>query len=157
MFAALSRLVGSRRIRTLPPHPVSKGKNRRWHREVKTLGSQAPDHTVGPPGLLQRRPEGIPGRIPGEFFTEEQAPMDHLGFMIPFRAHMRKLRSAPAKHHDRRKMFCYKDFDAPAIDSEINRRKVRHEELDIGVSVMAARRTPIVIIQILHQRSLTIR
>ncbi|XP_025830953.1 uncharacterized protein LOC112904634 [Agrilus planipennis] len=49
-------------------------------------------------------------RIPGEFFTHEDPPVDPHFFLDDFRKHIRDIKPVPAAHHCRQKTFCYKDL-----------------------------------------------
>jgi cleavage and polyadenylation specificity factor subunit 1 len=53
---------------------------------------------------------GMPLRITGEFFVNENMPANPQIFMEKFREHMRELRPTPAAHHIKPSMFNLKDL-----------------------------------------------
>lgn len=127
LFAAMTQLVGTKRIRTTAYHPAANGLVERWHRALKA--AIMCHHTTAwvailPTVLLGLRTcfkEDLKGstaeymfgttlRIPGEFFTHEELPSDPNIFIEEFRIHMRNLKPAPASHHCKTKTFCHKDL-----------------------------------------------
>lgn len=127
LFTALIRFVGGKRVRTTAYHPAANGLVERWHR---TLKAAIMCHQVSkwsevlPTVLLGLRTcykedlkaspaefvYGTPLRVPGEFFTHEDPPVDPNIFLEDFRIHMRDVKPVPAAHHCRRKTFCYKEL-----------------------------------------------
>lgn len=49
-------------------------------------------------------------RVPGEFFTTEEAPVQPQIFVEKFREYMRKLRPTPTAHHNKKSIFAHKDL-----------------------------------------------
>ncbi|XP_011688833.1 PREDICTED: uncharacterized protein LOC105450598 [Wasmannia auropunctata] len=47
-------------------------------------------------------------RIPGEFFLDEEMPSNPQTIIEKFREHMRRIRSSPAAHHSKSKIFAHK-------------------------------------------------
>lgn len=125
LFDALSKLIGSARIRTTAYHPASNGMIERWHRSFKAavMCQEASDWIeVLPTVLLGLRTSfkediktsaaelvyGTTLRLPGEFFIDEEMSPDPQVFVEKFREQMRRVRSAPSAHHSKRKVFAHK-------------------------------------------------
>lgn len=53
---------------------------------------------------------GIPLKIPGEFFTNEDMPPDPQIFIEKFREHIRQLRPIPTAHHIKKNIFVHPDI-----------------------------------------------
>jgi len=119
LFKALTNLIGCERIRTSAYHPASNGILERWHRTLKAaimchksddwveslpsvlLGLRScykEDLNASPAELLF----GTTLRIPGEFFIEEDFPVDPEIFLEKHRVHMRNIRSSPTSHHSKK-------------------------------------------------------
>jgi len=133
LFKALTNVIGCERIRTSAYHPASNGILERWHRTLKTaimchksddwmesfpsvlLGLRScfkKDLNASPAELLF----GTTLRIPGEFFIEEDFPVDPEIFLEKHRIHMRNIRSSPTSHHNKKTPFVHKNlFDCTHV------------------------------------------
>lgn len=127
LFQALIQLIGARRTRTTAYHPASNGMVERFHRSLKSaIRCHATTEWIDvlPTVLLGLRASvkedlktsaaelvyGVPIRLPGEFFIDEDPSEDPQVFIEKLREHMRKIRPTPAAHHTNPKVFNYKDL-----------------------------------------------
>ncbi|KAL1488769.1 hypothetical protein ABEB36_014568 [Hypothenemus hampei] len=107
LFRALTNLVGAKRIHTTPYHPCANGLIERWHRALKAAlmcHQGTPWIDLLPSVLIGLRTcykddikssaaemlYGTTLRVPGEFFFNEDSPLDPQVFLEKFREHMRK-------------------------------------------------------------------
>ncbi|XP_076287328.1 uncharacterized protein LOC143212412 [Lasioglossum baleicum] len=104
LFQALTKLIGSQRIRTTAYHPQSNGIIERWHR---LRISYKDDIKASAAEMVF----GTTLRILGEFFAAE----DPIGcpqiFIEKLREHIRTIRPTPTSHHAYRKPFVYKELE----------------------------------------------
>jgi len=133
LFKALTNLIGCERIRTSAYHPASNGILERWHRTLKAaiMCHQSDDWVESLPTVLlglrscfkedlNASPAellfGTTLRIPGEFFIEEDFPVDPEIFLEKHRIHMRNIRSSPTSHHNKKTPFVHKNlFDCTHV------------------------------------------
>lgn len=127
LFTALTNMIGCKRIRTTAYHPASNGLVERWHRSLKTALTCHNDQRWGDclsTVLLGLRTcykddikssaaemlYGMPLKIPGEFFTEDEPPNDPEFFIEKHREIMRRFRPRPTAHHIKQATFVHTDL-----------------------------------------------
>lgn len=133
LFKALTNLIGCERARTSAYHPATNGILERWHRTLKSsimchsnknwvevlptvlLGLRTcfkEDLQASPAEMLY----GTSLRLPGEFFIEEDLPVDPEIFLEKHRVHMREIKSQPTAHHHTKTPFFHKNlFDCTHV------------------------------------------
>uniref|UniRef100_A0ABD2W2S8 Integrase catalytic domain-containing protein n=1 Tax=Trichogramma kaykai TaxID=54128 RepID=A0ABD2W2S8_9HYME len=126
LFNELCNLLGTNRIRTTPYHPSSNGMIERWHRDFKTaliaFESSESWTRILPLVMLGLRTRirsdidaslaevlfGSSLRLPGEFFSDQNAENDRQFFTKELRQFMRNVRPIPATTHSNFKPFVHK-------------------------------------------------
>jgi len=127
LFEALTKLLGTKRDRTIAYHLESNGLVERWHRSLKAaIMCQANAEWVDASpivliGLRTCYKENIRAsaaellygktlRIPGEFFDHENMSNDSQSFVELFRRFMQRMKPTPAAHHLCNRPFVFKDL-----------------------------------------------
>lgn len=125
LFDAMTKLIGSNRIRTTAYHPSSNGMIERWHSTFKAavMCHNAPTWIDALPtvllGLRTSFKEDIKAtaaelvfgttlRLPGEFFIDDEFSPDPHIFVEKLRQQMRQVRPSPSAHHSQRRAFKHK-------------------------------------------------
>ncbi|KAL7289137.1 hypothetical protein TKK_0017082 [Trichogramma kaykai] len=128
VFNELCKLLGTNRIHTTPFHPESNGVIERWHRDFKATlrclkNTKGWTHIL-PLAMLGLRTRirsdldaspaeivyGSTLRLPGEFFSDEDAEHDRRFFTSEFRSYMQSVKPVLAEHHQNTRPFVYKDL-----------------------------------------------
>lgn len=127
IFEAMTKTVGSQRIRTTAYHPQSNGMIERWHHSLKAAimcHGRKDWVNVLPMVLLGLRNSykediktsaaemvyGTTLRLPGEYFTEEPMECPEM-FAQKLRERMRRVRSMPTAHHIKPRIFIHKELE----------------------------------------------
>lgn len=122
LFAALTNLLGIKRIRTTPYHPQTNGKIERFHRTLKqSIKAHAKSDWIAvlPPVLLGLRCAmrdnkisaaylvyGTSLRIPGEFFTSNtNTPPDEDTFILQLKRKFEHIRPVEVTHKSTQNTF----------------------------------------------------
>ncbi|XP_015189759.1 PREDICTED: uncharacterized protein LOC107073576 [Polistes dominula] len=121
LFQSLVHLIGAKKTRTTPFHPQSNGIVERLHRTLKAalMCSPKPWLDILPVVLLGLRTSfqediqatpaemlyGTCLRVPGEYFTSTDQPLDSQIFVEKHREYMRGIRPTPTAHHSKAKVF----------------------------------------------------
>ena len=123
---SLLSLLGCHKIRTTPYHPSSNGMIERFHRSLKAaimchatlewtrvlstimlgLRTNVLDCGSSPAEYLY----GTTLRIPGEFVQPEGPRSNPQSFVEEFRLHIKRIKPIPVEHHDKRKIFIFKEL-----------------------------------------------
>ncbi|CAB0044877.1 unnamed protein product [Trichogramma brassicae] len=124
-FSQLLKILGTNRIRTTAYHPQSNGLIERWHRDFKAALMCYPDRHSWtkflPFVMLGLRTRirldidasaaeivfGTPLRVPGEFFSPEDAEPDRKAFTSTFRSYMQTVGPVADTHHELTKPFVH--------------------------------------------------
>ncbi|KMQ86215.1 gag-pol polyprotein [Lasius niger] len=129
IFEALTKLIGSRRIRTTAYHPQSNGMIERWHPSLKTaIKCQETKNWIEalPVVLLGLRTSykedikastaemvyGTTLKLPGEYFAAEEPTGCPQMFTEKFREYMRATIAVPTAHHIKKKPFIHKELES---------------------------------------------
>lgn len=122
LFKSLSTLLGCKRIRSSPYHPMTNGKIERWHRTLKSalMAHANPKWSEILPTVLMglhcaiREEMGVSPaemlygttlRLPGEFFETSREETDPITFVGKLKEKMQFLRPVPVNHHSQPKIF----------------------------------------------------
>ena len=125
-FSALFSLLGCERIRTTAYHPAANGLIERWHRDFKAaIMCHAKDWTrvlsaalIGLCTRIRLDTNASPSefvygsalRLSWEFFLlGDFKPNPHY-FLQDFREYIKKVRPVPVAHHNKTRVFVYKDL-----------------------------------------------
>lgn len=128
LFASLSCILGSLRVRSTPYHPMTNGKIERWHRTLKTaIMAHANEHWVEvlPTVLLGLHSTlrddinvspaemvyGTTLRLPGEFFQTSPVNSDPVSFVSQLKRNMERVRPIPDSDHSKPKIFTSHKLD----------------------------------------------
>lgn len=127
LFRSLTKLIGSKNIKTTAYHPASNGMIERWHRTLKTALmchetmnwiDTLPTVLLGLRTVYKEEMKCSPAemiygtslRLPGDFFVENNAPNDPSIFLEKFKRDIRRLKPTPASHHRTDSIFVHKDL-----------------------------------------------
>lgn len=126
LFTELSKLLGSKRIRSTPYHAQANGMIERFHRTMKaaikchktTWSDALPIVLMGLRATHKEDIESTPAemvygttiRLPGEFFDTSGKDYLTSEFAKDLRNTMEQLRPVPAASHDNNKVFVQKDL-----------------------------------------------
>ncbi|CAB0039397.1 unnamed protein product [Trichogramma brassicae] len=128
IFKQLCILLGTHYIHTTPYNPRSNGLIERWHRDFKAAlmcfeNSNSWTHSL-PFVMLGLRTRirsdidaspseivfGSSFRLPGEFFSSQDAERDRKIFKSKFRAYMASIKPAHTSHHSKTTPFLHKEL-----------------------------------------------
>ena len=129
LWQQLTKLLGTKRVRTTAYHPIANGLVERFHRQLKTALKAQPnaDNWVHhlPMVLLGIRTAlkedlhcsaaelvyGTTLRLPAEFFdSSSSTDLDPVNYVAKLRSTMQQLRPTPPRHHSKHKAYISKNI-----------------------------------------------
>lgn len=128
IFESMTKLIGSRRIRTTAYHPQANDMIERWHRSLKAaIKCQGTKEWVDalPMVLLGLRNSwkedikasaaemvfGTTLRLPGEYFINDEPRGHPEMFTQKLRERIRQIRPMPAAHHIKQRTFTHRELE----------------------------------------------